>query len=230
MYKVVLKRNEEKYFYLNELNRTKEDYLIIKEIHDEARKSEVPIILDDGLDFLLMVVRMIKPKRILELGTAVGFSAIMMAKNSSALIETIERNSEMYEKALSNIKKCGLDDCITVYHDDALLFDEGKLQGEYDLIFIDAGKAQNIRFFTKYSKYLSKTGVILTDNILFHGLVEEYVNTGTLSSGSKDLKAMVRKIHEYNMWLKDNKEFSTTFIRVGDGIAVSSRRGNDENK
>ena len=214
--------------YLNKLNKDEKDYEVIKAIHDEARINEVPIIKDDGLDFLLMLVRLLNPKKVLELGTAVGFSAIMIAKNSNALIDTIERNDEMYQFAIKNISKCNLDKRINVYHDDALLIDNNKLNGPYDLIFIDAGKAQNIKFFTKYEPLLSNKGIIVTDNILFHGLVEEYAATGTLKEGSKDLKSLVRKIHEYNLWLKDNKDYNTSFINVGDGLAVSKKRATYE--
>ena len=155
--------------YLNKLNN---DLIIsdtIKLIHDTSRDEKVPIIQDDGLDFLLGLVRLKKPKKILEIGTAVGFSAIMMARNSEAVIDTIERNQEMYNKALENIKKTNLENRINVHFGDALLIDENSLDEDYDIIFIDAAKAQNQKFFLKYAKLLKEDGIILTDNILFHG-------------------------------------------------------------
>lgn len=212
--------------YLNKLNKCENFGEVISAIHDDARIADVPIIQDDGLDFLLMMVRLVCPKRILELGTAVGFSSIMMALNCDATIDTIERNKDMYEKAIGNIKKLGLEKRINVHFNDALLIDLNELQDQYDLIFIDAAKAQNKKFFDKYCNLLSDNGVILTDNILFHGLVEEYVNMGTLNNCSKDLIAMVRKIHEYNVWLKSLDLYETTFINVGDGIALTKKRFN----
>ena len=210
--------------YLNKLNN---DLIIsdtIKLIHDTSRDEKVPIIQDDGLDFLLGLVRLKKPKKILEIGTAVGFSAIMMARNSEAVIDTIERNREMYNKALENIKKTNLENRINVHFGDALLIDENSLDEDYDIIFIDAAKAQNQKFFLKYAKLLKEDGIILTDNILFHGYVERFANADELSDTSKDFKAMVRKIHEYNLWLKSLDDYITTFINVGDGIALTIKR------
>lgn len=214
--------------YLNKLNKSEELDQVISLIHDKARELEVPIIQDDGLDFLLMIVRTNKPKKILEIGTAVGFSAIMMAKNCDAFIDTIERNSAMYDEAINNIKKTNLENRIHVFNADALLIDNALLKNNYDLIFIDAGKAQNQKFFLKYSPLLNDNGLILTDNILFHGYVEEYAKNGTLENASKDLRAMVRKIHEYNIWLSKLDDYETSFINVGDGIAVTKKRNKYE--
>lgn len=206
--------------YLNKLNNNTKLTELISIIHDESISSEVPIIKDDGLDALLTICNIVKPKNILELGTAVGFSSIMMASCTNSHIDTIERNQEMYAKAIENIDKCGFKDRINVIFGDIGEIDLNILKNEYDLIFIDAAKAQNKRFFLKYSKLLSDNGVIITDNILFHGLVEKYAND-ELNDVSKDLKSMVRKIHEYNLWLKEEPSFKTTFLNVGDGLAVS---------
>lgn len=210
--------------YLNKLNKNDLGNIVISLIYDEAIKNEVPIIQDDGLDFLIMLVRLIKPKKILEIGTAVGFSSIMMAKNSRAYIDTIERNQEMYDKAISNIHKLNLDERIHVHFKDALEFDINNLDKDYDIIFIDASKAQNQKFFLKYSPLLSGNGIIITDNILFHGLVAEYSETGDLKEGSKDLKSMVKKIDLYNKWLKNLDGFETKFINIGDGMAITMKK------
>ena len=209
--------------YVNKLNKCDDFDEVVKTIHDSARAVNIPIIQDDGLDFLLFIVKVLKPNRILELGTAVGFSAIMMAKSTNATIDTIERNQEMYEMAISNIKNLSLEDRINVHFCDALEIDLKELKSNYDLIFIDAGKAQNIKFFTKFSPLLSDNGIILTDNILFHGYVEEYEKNGKVN-GSKDLNALVRKIHEYNKWLRELDDYDTTFLNIGDGIAVTRKR------
>ena len=210
--------------YVNKLNNDELINETIKLIHDESRLSKVPIIQDDGLDFLLALVRLKKPMKILEIGTAVGFSSIMMARNSKAFIDTIERNEDMFNKAKENIKKTGLDKRIKVHFGDALLINNEELDKDYDLIFIDAAKAQNKNFFLKYHELLNKDGIILTDNILFHGYVERFASGDDLSDISKDLKAMVRKIHEYNLWLKSLDDYVTTFINVGDGIALTIKR------
>ncbi|MBO4667611.1 MAG: O-methyltransferase, partial [Bacilli bacterium] len=216
--------------YLNKLNKNDLGNMVISLIYDEAIKNEVPIIQDDGLDFLIMLVRLIKPKKILEIGTAVGFSSIMMAKNSSAYIDTIERNQEMYDKAISNIHKLNLDERIHVHFKDALEFDINNLDKDYDIIFIDAAKAQNQKFFLKYSPLLSDNGIIITDNILFHGYVAEYNETGDLKEGSKDLKSMVKKIDLYNKWLKNLYGFETKFINIGDGMAITMKKDQEKGK
>lgn len=209
--------------YLNKLNNNTKLSETISLIHDDSLSNEVPIIKDDGLDCLLGLCSIIKPKRILELGTAVGFSSIMMALSTDATIDTIERNEEMYQKAIENINKCDLSKRINVFYNDISEISLDKLANSYDLIFIDAAKAQNKKFFLKFSPLLSDNGIIITDNILFHGLVEKYHNN-ELTDVSKDLKAMVRKIDEYNIWLKELPEFNTTFLNIGDGLAVSVKK------
>ena len=150
--------------YINQLN---EQYLdIVKKIHDNSLEVGVPIIKDEGLDLLLSIINLKKPSNILEVGTAVGFSSIMMALNSCATIDTIERNKLMYQKAIENVSLLGLNERINVHFGDAVNFDINNLKNEYDVIFIDAAKAQNQVFFEKYSPLLKDDGVIITDNIL----------------------------------------------------------------
>ena len=196
---------------------------LIKDIYEYGINNNVPIIKDEGLDKLLEVISVYKPKRILEIGTAIGYSSIMMAINSDSFIDTIERNKKMYEIAISNISKYNLSSRINVYLGDALNIDINLLNNDYDMIFIDGAKAQYRRFFLKFATLLKKGGIIFTDNLSFHGLVQKY-RDNTLTDVSKDLRALVRKINDYNIWLKDYKEFDTTFFDIGDGIAISIKR------
>ena len=208
--------------YINQLN---EQYLdVMKTIHDNSLEVGVPIIKDGGLDLLLAIINLKKPLTILEVGTAVGFSAIMMALNSSACIDTIERNKIMYQKALENVNLLNLNERITVYYGDAVTLELNNLMKEYELIFIDAAKAQNQVFFEKYSPLLKDDGVIITDNILFHGYVERYYNKDLMEDVSKDLRALVRKIDRFNQWLKNNKEYESHFLDIGDGMAISTKK------
>lgn len=208
--------------YINQLN---EQYLdVMKTIHDNSLEVGVPIIKDEGLDLLLAIINLKKPLTILEVGTAVGFSAIMMALNSSACIDTIERNKIMYQKALENVNLLNLNERITVYYGDAVTLELNNLKKEYDLIFIDAAKAQNQIFFEKYSPLLKDDGVIITDNILFHGYVERYYNKDLMEDVSKDLRALARKIDRFNQWLKNNKEYESHFLDIGDGMAISTKK------
>lgn len=193
------------------------------ELHKYGIANNVPIIQDEGLDELLNLIDKIKPKKILEIGTAIGYSAIVMALNSEALIDTIERNEKMYNLAISNVNSINLNDRIRIFKADALNIDTNLLSNDYDLIFIDAAKAQYKRFFLKFGELLKKDGYIFTDNLSFHGYVEKY-NDGSLTGVSKDLRALVRKINNYNVWLKDYDAFDTIFINRGDGIAISRKK------
>ena len=179
-----------------------------------AKENNVPIIQKEGLNFLIEYIKQNNVKTILEIGTAIGYSSINMALVSDGIqITTIERNEKMYKQAIENIKDFNLENRINVIYGDAL---DTVVQGKYDLIFIDAAKAQYIKFFEKYKQNLQMNGVIITDNLNFHGLAlhPEEIH-------SKNLKALVRKINNYKDFLINNKEFNTTFYEIGDGIAVS---------
>lgn len=179
-----------------------------------AKENNVPIIQKEGLNFLIEYIKQNNVKTILEIGTAIGYSSINMALVSDDIqITTIERNEKMYKQAIKNIKDFNLENRINVIYGDAL---DTVVQGKYDLIFIDAAKAQYIKFFEKYKQNLQMNGTIITDNLNFHGLAlhPEEIH-------SKNLKALVRKINNYKDFLINNKKFNTTFYEIGDGIAVS---------
>ena len=179
-----------------------------------AKENNVPIIQKDGLNFLIEYIKQKNVKTILEIGTAIGYSSINMALVSDDIqITTIERNEKMYKQAIKNIKDFNLENRINVIYGDAL---DTVVQDKYDLIFIDAAKAQYIKFFEKYKQNLQINGTIITDNLNFHGLAlhPEEIH-------SKNLKALVRKINNYKDFLINNKEFQTVFYEIGDGIAVS---------
>ena len=192
-------------------------YEIINEIRAYAKEEKVPIMMDDGLKFLIEYIAKNKIQSVLEIGTAIGYSSIMMAlSNPSLTITTIERDEKRYLEALKNIKKLKLEDRITLIFNDAL---DVRLSEKYDLIFIDAAKAQSIKFFEKFEKNLNPSGTIITDNLKFHGLVdkdEEEIE-------SRNLRALVRKIKEYISFLKGNINYKTDFYELGDGISVSKR-------
>lgn len=186
----------------------------LNELEKYAQINGVPIIQKDGLNFLLNYIKKNNIKNILEIGTAIGYSAINMALlDKNIKITTIERNEEMCILAQTNISNFKLENQINIIKGDALYT---KIDGLYDLIFIDAAKAQYINFFEKYKTNLKKTGTIITDNLNFHGLTK---NPETIHS--KNLKALVNKINKYKEFLVNNQEFSTTFYETGDGIAVS---------
>ena len=169
-----------------------------------------------GINFLVDYIKDNNVKNVLEIGSAIGYSAIKMAlANEKVKVTTIEKDNERYMQALKNIKEFDLDKRITLVSGDAL---DINLDGKYDLIFIDAAKGQYIRFFEKYKSNLSKNGVIVSDNMEFHGLVEQEERIA-----SKNLRQLVNHIRDYIEFLKGNTEFNTTFYKIGDGISVSMK-------
>lgn len=204
--------------YFRELNKRKSN-LGLEALKKNALLNKVPIISDEGLEFLLLIIRLTKAKKILEIGTAIGYSAINMALlNTSIKVDTLERKEAMVIEAHENIKKFKLEGQISVICCDALEYNEENLASDYDLIFIDAAKAQYIKFFEKYEKRLKPQGVIVSDNLLFHDLVlrKEKIE-------SKNVRNLVEKIKTYNEWLSKNKKYRTVFLNIGDGMAVSEK-------
>lgn len=193
-------------------------YSAIKKMQEYAEENNVPIMTNDGITFLTDYIKKNNSKRILEIGTAIAYSTIMMAlTNPEAEITTIERDEKRYLEAIKNVKKFKLEDRIHLIYNDAL---NVNLEEEFDLIFIDAAKAQNIKFFEIFSQNLSSNGTIITDNMNFHGLVDKDAS----EIKSRNLRALVRKVRDYRNYLKENPKFTTAFYNIGDGIAVSKRK------
>ena len=192
-------------------------YGIINQIKEYAKEKDVPIMSGSGIRFLTNYIKDNNIKNILEIGTAIGYSAIMMAITSEDIyITTIERDEKRYLEAIKNIKKMNLEDRVHLIYKDAF---DVKLSDKFDLIFIDAAKAQNTRFFEKFEYNLNSNGTIITDNMNFHGLVLK----DERDIESRNLRQLVRKIKAYKNFLENNNKYRTSFIEVGDGIAVSRK-------
>ena len=196
----------------------------IKEMERYAEANNVPIIERDSIEFVNKYIQMNGVKKILELGTAIGYSAILMASASEDVeITTIERDEKRYREAVKNVNKVGLDKRIEIVFNDAL---EVNLAGfKYDLIFIDAAKGQYIKFFEKFENYLNPGGIIITDNLKFHGLVQ---NKEKIES--RNVRGLVTKIEKYIEFLKGNDEFITRFYDIGDGLSVSFKKNDEQVK
>lgn len=207
---------EDKSFYKNELlNVPFNDKLL--EMKEYALNNDVPIMQDSGIAFLVMLLNVKKPKNILEIGSAIGYSSAFMALNSNANITTIERDSKMILECKKNHKELGLENRIRLIEGDALEMAFEIENEKFDFIFIDAAKAQYIKFFEIYSKFLTDDGIILSDNLYFHDLLFEEVN-------NRDLRQLVRKVGKYNEFLLENKDFKTNIFDIGDGVGVSVRK------
>jgi len=182
-----------------------------------ADENNVPIMDTYGLKFLLNYIKRNNVKSILEIGSAIGYSAINMALvDPEIVVTTIEKDEVRYLEALKNIKRFNLEKRINLILGNAL---DIELEEKYDFIFIDAAKGQYTKFFEKFSSNVKKNGTIISDNIYFHGLVEQKERIE-----KKNLRQLVDKIKEYIIFLKDNEDFDTEFFKVGDGLAVSKRK------
>lgn len=190
--------------------KTKKNF--IYNLKEFAVKNNVPIINDEGLAFLLELITKYNVKHILEIGTAIGYSAINMANLDTKII-TVERDYFMYNEALKNIKEANLEENIQILYADAL---EVEINDTFDLIFIDAAKAQYQKFFEKFKQNLNPNGIIVCDNLNFHNLDINKVSRGT--------RQLLKKIQKFKDFLTENEEFETIIYNIGDGISVSKRR------
>lgn len=190
----------------------------LKKIHDDARKNDVPIMLDDGLQYLLDFIRGHENIcDILEIGTAVGYSAINIASvRWDICIDTLEVDEQMYRQAIANIANENLSERITVYFVDASNFETKK---KYDLIFVDAAKSQYRRYLEHFLKNSEIGTYFVFDNLNFHGIVDDE----SLSHNRSTIQ-MMHKIKKFRDHILKDERFHTEFHSdIGDGVAVAVR-------
>lgn len=182
-----------------------------------AYLNQVPIMQDEGLNFLLKNIKENKCTSFLEIGTAIAMTSIQVALlDKDMRVVTIERNPDMIYQAKQNILESECASQIQLIEGDAL---EVELpDGLFDCIFIDAAKAQYERFFEKYCPLLSSNGIIVSDNMNFHGLVDHPERTN-----NRNTKALVRKLRNYRDYLKTLEDYETEFYDIGDGVAITRR-------
>ena len=207
--------------YLRGLIRDSDGHL--KDMEEYSKENHVPIIQKEIGNYLRTMLGITKPKKILELGTAIGYSAILMcdALNKDVNITTIERSDEMVKLANSNIEKYGYEDNIKVIHnecEEALRELSQNEEGMYDLIFMDAGKGHYNHFLPYCLKLMKKDGIIIADNVLFKGMVasDELVKRRKIT--------IVKRMRTYLEMVSNDDDLQTTVIPMGDGIALTIRR------
>lgn len=199
----------------------KDKDLLITQMEQYAEEYRIPIMESVGIESLIGLLRIQKPKRILEIGSAIGYSAIRIA---TALPETnvftIERDVERYAKAVDNIAESGLTKRIQIIEADALEIDLDKTYIEtFDVLFIDAAKGQYKRFFEKYTPFLNSNGVIYCDNIFMHGMVlREDADV------PKRSRTMIRKLKEFTRWVMSHPEYDSVLLPIGDGLLIATKK------
>lgn len=187
----------------------------LKVIKEKALEEHIPIIMDDTLEVIDTYLKEMKPKRILEIGTAVGYSAICFSKYlaEDGIIDTIERDEDRIAEAKTNIKEMELDSRINIYEGDAVEI-LPTLNNKYDAVFIDAAKGKYTFFLEQSLRMLDKNGIIFADNILYKGYV--------LSDYNKHKqRTAVRNLREYIKQTTENAELETQILEVGDGLAIT---------
>ena len=189
----------------------------IQVLEQKAINDNIPIMSKDTIKYISKLIDTYKIEDILEIGTAVGYSAINFALVSDEVrIVSIERDQKRFIEAIKNVKDFNLSNRVELVENDALNLEVNDI---FDMIIIDAAKGKNIEFFEKFKHNLKKGGIIITDNTLFHGLVGK-----SDEIPSKNLRSLVKKIETYIDFLKENTEFKTIFLNIGDGLAVSKMR------
>jgi predicted O-methyltransferase YrrM len=190
---------------------------MIDELTKYAAVHMIPTIQAEGAGALEQLILDNGCRRILEIGSAIGKTAINLAMLDEAItVTTIEKDPELARLCRENIKTYHLQDRVTSIEGDAL---ETEIQGPFDCIFIDAAKAQYRRFFVKYAPLLADNGIIVSDNMNFHGMVQHPEMTN-----NRHTKALIRRLKEYRTFLESLEDYDTVILESGDGIAVTRKK------
>lgn len=201
--------------YILNLHKINDNH--IEALREYAVNQQVPIVDRNTLEMIKQIIRINHTTRILEIGTAIGYSAMQFASVSDDIqVTTIERNSEMIHQAKSNISNNHYSHRIRLIEGDALeQFDKIKDQ-TFDMLFIDAAKAQSKKFFELFTPLLREGGIVITDNVLYHGFVSDIDIVR-----SRNVRQMVKKVQQFNEWLMQQDGYTTNFLNMDDGLAIS---------
>ena len=203
--------------YIHSLER--DNSPILEEMAEYAKKTDVPIIRKEVESFMRVLLEMKKPKKVLELGTAIGYSAILMSECiKDGAIVTIENYDKRISVARENIKKAGKENIITLIEGDALII-LPKLNGSFDFVFMDAAKAQYINFLPHIMRLLDSQGILLADNVLQEGDIIESRYAVTRRD-----RTIHGRMREFLYQIKHMENLTTTIIPIGDGMSLSVKK------
>ncbi|QWC00483.1 O-methyltransferase [Mycoplasmatota bacterium] len=202
--------------YLRNVNKPFEEN-IVRDLQKQAKAGKIPIISEEGIHFLIQMIQIHKAKKVLEIGTAIGYSSILMALFTNVKVTSIERNETLYKQAMTNVKTAKVEDLVELVLADANDVVINDL--DYDIVFIDAAKSSYIRFFEKFSKNLKKGGIIISDNLLFRGMVAHPEKIE-----SKNRRQLVKKINLYNEYIVNHPNFDSYIYAIGDGLSISIKK------
>ena len=191
--------------------------MTLEEIANRARKGYIPIIRDNTAQALINVCKEKSPKKILEIGTAIGYSGLLMLQNCQAFLYTIEKDEQRLAEAEKNFKLFGQEARVKLILDDALIALEKlcKDNEKFDLIFLDGAKGQYIKYYPLIKKLLNRDGILFTDNIYMHGMVKSEEKI------AHKHRSMVVNLRKYIELLKNDKDFTTDFYDIDDGYSIS---------
>jgi len=210
-----------KEFTTNYIKSLIEEDKEIADFREECDKRKLPIIHQEVANFIKVILHLYKPLKILELGTAVGFSSFFMAKiidDHRLIIKTIERRNTFIQEASDNLKDYKYKGQIDILPGDALELLQN-LDEEFDLIFIDAAKSKYLDFLPYCFKLLKKDGIIISDNVLYKGMIanEDLVK--------RRQKTIVRKMRKYLKTISNHKSMESSVLPIGDGLAITIKKG-----
>ena len=190
----------------------------LQKIKEKALEEHIPIIMDDTLEVVDKILKELKPKKILEIGTAVGYSAMCFSEylEEGGRIDTIERDEERVKQARENIIKVEVEEKINILEGDAVEI-LPTLNEKYDMVFIDAAKGKYPFFLKEALRMLNEKGIILADNILYKGYVMSDYN-------KHKQRTAVRNLREYIAEVTGNPNLETEILEVGDGLAITKRK------
>jgi len=200
--------------YINSLIKDDDEKLEV--LRNECLERQLPIIHKEVGQFIKLMIKQLNAKSIIEVGTNVGYSSIFMSNvmNNEGKVVTLERSENFYKEAIENIKKFGLEKNIEVIYGDAVE-NLDSITGSFDMAFIDAAKSYYTKFFDKCCKMMKSGGIILSDNVLYQGMIA----TDDLVVRRK--KTLVRNMREYLEYISHDDRYVTSVLPLGDGLAIT---------